>query len=87
MVKKTTNSVTPRPVSYELKISRTGANGVLIERTISSSEINRLTPRGRPITASREEIVAVLRQSAKNTKRESSPIIEAAGAAKVRPVE
>ncbi|WP_051936936.1 hypothetical protein [Erwinia sp. 9145] len=73
----------PLPASYDLKIRRAGVNGAMIEKTLSSSEIDKLTPNGKAITTSREEILSVLRRSGRNIKRQPSAAPEAAGAAKV----
>ncbi len=87
MVNKTTNLMTQLATSYALKIHRTGVNGKIIEKTITSFEMNELTPRGRPIVASRKDVLAVLRQFAKSIKRQSSPVLEVSGAARVRTVK
>lgn len=81
MTNKFTSS---RPTSYELKLCKVGADGSLTERVITSAELKKITPRGKAITASREEIIAALTKSAKNVKRQSSPVFEAAGAIRMR---
>lgn len=71
------------PAAYALMIRRVGDHPASdkTERTITSSDLNRMTPRGRLISASRDEILAVLSASAKNTK--PVPILEAAGVVRV----
>ncbi len=78
MVTKSTKLVAPKPVSYEIRVNKAGC----LEQTskiFSSEEINRLTPRGTPIAASREEVVATLLKAAKKTKVLPSSVIEASG--------
>jgi len=84
MANKATKLTSPRPASYELKLRKVGADGSASERTITSTELKNITPRGKAITASREEIVAALTKSAKHVKRQSSPVLEAAGAIRMR---
>ncbi|WP_090138898.1 hypothetical protein [Kosakonia oryziphila] len=49
------------------------------ERVITSEQLNRMTPTGTPITASREEVLSVLSRSANSIKTQHALIIEAAG--------
>lgn len=79
MVIKTTDRLIAKNDVYELEVYKTEGEKVRGVKTYTSEEINHLTPQGMPITASREEVIAVLKQAAKNIKPQSSPIIEAAG--------
>ncbi|MBI3310123.1 MAG: hypothetical protein HYZ77_02285 [Serratia liquefaciens] len=79
MVIKTTDRLVAKTAAYELEVYKTEGERLTVVKTYTSDEINRLTPRGMPISASREEVVAVLKQAAKSIKAKSFPIIEAAG--------
>lgn len=80
MVIKITDRNVAETTSYELGVCQAEGDRLAVVKTYTSDEINSLTPRGMPITASREEVIAVLKQAAKKIKTQSSPIIEAAGA-------
>lgn len=84
MANRATKLTPHRPASYDLKLCKVDANGLPVERIITSAELKNITPRGKAITASREEIVAALTKSAKNIRRQSSPVLEAAGAIRIR---
>lgn len=84
MVNTTSKLLSPRPASYKLKMRRTAANGEIIESTMTSNELNSITPCGKPVTASREEIINVLTNAAKKIKRQNSTIPEAAGAVRMK---
>ncbi len=79
MVIKTTDRIVAKTASYELEVYKAEGEGLTVVKTYTSEEINRLTPRGMPIIASREEVVAVLKQAAKRIKSHTAPIMEAAG--------
>ncbi|WP_269935777.1 hypothetical protein [Serratia liquefaciens] len=80
MIIKTTDRLIAKTDAYELEVYKTEGERLTVVKTYTSEEINRLTPRGMPISASRKEVVAVLKQAAKSIKAQSSPISEAAGA-------
>jgi hypothetical protein len=80
MVIKTTDRLIAKTDAYELQVYKTEGGRLTAVKAYTSEEINRLPPRGMPIGASREEVVAVLKQAAKSMKAQSSPISEAAGA-------
>ena len=60
MVIKSTKRQVTQPASYELKVYKFGMEGADAVNTYTSEQIDRITPRGKPITASREEVIAVL---------------------------
>lgn len=51
---------------YTVHAHMVRADGILTERVFTSDEIDRLTLAGKPITASREEVLAVILHAAKN---------------------
>ncbi|WP_017891417.1 hypothetical protein [Serratia sp. S4] len=79
MVIKTTDRIVAETASYEQEVYIAEGEGLTVVKTYTSEEINNLTPRGMPISASREEVIAVLKQAAKRIKPQTAPIMEAAG--------
>ncbi|CAI0938988.1 hypothetical protein [Serratia proteamaculans] len=79
MVIKTTARIVAETASYELEVYKAEGEGLTMVKTYSSEEINSLTPRGRAITASPEDVIAVLKQAAKHIKPQTDPIIEVSG--------
>ena len=73
MVIKSTKRQVTQPASYELKVYKFGMEGADAVNTYTSEQIDRITPRGKPITASREEVIAVLKQVVKKVNASSSP--------------
>ncbi|MCX9039320.1 hypothetical protein NLN82_25245 [Citrobacter portucalensis] len=51
----------------------------LARKKYTQEELARITPRGKCITASKEDVFAIVLASAKKTKRPKDPIIEAIG--------
>ena len=78
MANRAMKAVASRPAFYALTKSVIDIDGRVTERAITSDQLNRMTPQGTPIAATREEIVSVLTRSAEHI-RQSHPIIEAAG--------
>lgn len=54
---------------YTVHAHMVRADGILTERVFTSDEIDRLTLAGKPITASREEVLALILHAAKNITR------------------
>lgn len=83
MATTTTNSamktVAPRSDSYIVKKSGVATHSRATERVITSEQLNRMTPAGAPIAASREEVLSVLTRSANSINAQHALIIEAAG--------
>lgn len=61
---RTEETMSAKPYRVHARMLR--LNGELTERVFTSDEIDRLTPPGKPITASCEEVLAVIFQAAKN---------------------
>ncbi|MCX9063538.1 hypothetical protein NLN94_21745 [Citrobacter portucalensis] len=53
----------------------------LARKKYTQEELARITPRGKCITASKEDVFAIVLASARKTKRPKDPIIEAIGSA------
>ena len=51
----------------------------LARKKYTQEELARITPRGKCITASKEDVFAIVLASARKTKRPKDPIIEAIG--------
>lgn len=84
MINNAMKTVASHPASYVLKKSLIDTDGRVTERSITSDQLNRMTPPGTPITASHEEILSALIRSAKNIKQQSPLMIEAAGAIRAK---
>lgn len=84
MVIKSTKRQVTKPASYELKVYKSGMEGVDAVNTYTSEQIDRITPRGKPITASQEEVIAVLKQAVKQVNASSSPAAETLGCVRRR---
>lgn len=72
-------TVTSRSDAYIMKRSGVVAHNPATERVITSEQLNRMTPAGAPVTASREEVLSVLSRSANSINTPHVLIIEAAG--------
>ncbi|OKB67378.1 hypothetical protein BHU62_07770 [Serratia marcescens] len=84
MVIKSTKRQVTKPASYALKVYKFGMEGVDTVKIYTSEQIDRITPRGKPITASREEVIAVLKLAAKQVNASSSPDAETLGCVRQR---
>lgn len=83
----TTRKDSARPASYALRLRRMAENGSVIEKTMTSAEIDRLTPPGMKITAPLDEMLSVLAASMQNIKRQSHSVYEAIGSVRLQQVK
>lgn len=77
-------TVASRSDVYIMKKTGGVAHNQATERIITSEQLNRMTPTGAPVTASREDVLSVLSRSANSINTQSPLIIEAAGSIRTK---